>query len=250
MAQLTRVGSGLSGITNTSPALSVSSSTGTAAFSVYNAGNYEIYAIDAVSARAMPLGPASKAAAMLPPADRAKSDVADALANATFGLPAAAADDVANYKPALTLEGVAQPSISVGASRFGTAIGGGIGFQFGDMLGDRVLTTVLQIDSGLSDNFSFKTCLSAALVLDMSRRWNWASPAGRFRISAEDSRAESASRHRVSRFRWIRPSSSGRRSGTRRPWRSIHSAARSAWSSKGASASCRSIRSCRRARTH
>ena len=35
-----------------------------------------------------------------------------------------------------SLEGLAQPTVGVGASRFGTAIGGGIAFQFGDMLGE------------------------------------------------------------------------------------------------------------------
>ncbi len=35
------------------------------------------------------------------------------------------------------LEGVAQPTIGVGASQFGAAIGGGIGLQFGGMLGDQ-----------------------------------------------------------------------------------------------------------------
>src|SRR5206468_12780725 len=46
VAQLTTVGTGLSGITNTSPALSVASSSGVAAFSVYEGGKYDIYTLD------------------------------------------------------------------------------------------------------------------------------------------------------------------------------------------------------------
>lgn len=172
-AQLTRVGTGLSGITNSSPALTVASSTGVAAFSLYRDGKYEIYALDTSAARATAMGPASMAAATLPPVNRRSSDVAQLLADATFGLPADAAGQVAEYKPSLSLEGIAQPSITAGASRFGATIGGGVGFQFGDMLGDRVLTTVLQVDSGLSNNFSFKNTAAQLAYLDQSSRWNW-----------------------------------------------------------------------------
>src|SRR5581483_3973185 len=41
IAQITNVGTGLSGITSTSPTLSVSASTGLAAFSVYESGKYD-----------------------------------------------------------------------------------------------------------------------------------------------------------------------------------------------------------------
>lgn len=47
LAQVTDVGTGVSGITNTSPALSVASPSGTLAFTVYDRGTYDIYALDA-----------------------------------------------------------------------------------------------------------------------------------------------------------------------------------------------------------
>jgi hypothetical protein len=174
VAQLTRVTTGLSGITNLSPALSVASASGAAAFSIYQDGKHEIYAIDnAAAAPGLPLGPASQTAAMLPPIERRSSDVASLLADPTFGLPDEAPAEVAEYKPGLSLEGVAQPSIAVGGSRYGAAIGGGIGFQFGDMLGNHVLTTVLQIDSGPTGSFSFKNTSAQLSYLNQSRRWNW-----------------------------------------------------------------------------
>ena len=179
VAQLTRVSTGLSGITNTSPALSVASATGTAVFSIYEGGNTAIYTIEhAATAKAVAMGPASMAAATLPPVERKASDVAQLLANDTFGLPADTPTDVAEYKANLELEGVAQPTVGVGASRYGTSVSGGIGFQFGDMLGDHVLTTVVQVDSGVGGSFSFKNTGAQVAYLNQSRRWNWGFTAG------------------------------------------------------------------------
>src|SRR5262249_52332038 len=86
IAQLTKVGTGLSGITSSSPALSVASNVGIAAFSVYEGGKYDIYTVDATE-RAMTLSPANENAAVLPPRDRKPSEVEELLANATFRLP-------------------------------------------------------------------------------------------------------------------------------------------------------------------
>jgi Tol biopolymer transport system component len=175
VAQITRVGTGLSGITNTSPALSVSASTGVAAFSVYQDGKYDIYTIDDAARRpTAPLGPASMTAATLPPADRKPSEVEHLLADASFGLPPATAPtQVVDYSPRLGLEAVAQPSIGVGVSRFGTAIGGGVGFMFGDMLGDHQLSAVLQLNSGFTNGFSFKNTAAQVGYMNLSHRWNW-----------------------------------------------------------------------------
>ncbi|PYQ70266.1 MAG: hypothetical protein DMG01_27810 [Acidobacteria bacterium] len=125
LTQLTKVGTGLSGITSSSPALSVASKAGVAAFSVYEGGKYDIYTVDATE-RAMPLSSASESAAALPPVNRKQSEVQSLLANASFGLPAPTEYPSTDYKPSLSLEGISQPSIAVGASRYGAAIGGGI----------------------------------------------------------------------------------------------------------------------------
>src|SRR5262249_61494527 len=52
ITQITRIGTGISGITNSSPALSVSTTTGVAAFSVYEDGKYDIYSLEVGSGRA------------------------------------------------------------------------------------------------------------------------------------------------------------------------------------------------------
>src|SRR4051794_9239803 len=169
--QVTKVATGISGITASSPALSVASRAGVAAFSVYQAGKYDIYTSEV--GRGLPLSAPTPAAATLPPVDRRPSDVAALLQNAPLGLPAATEDPSEPYRARLSLEGLAQPSIGVGASRFGAAIGGGVAFQFGDMLGDHTLTTAIQIDSGAGRGFDLKNTAAQVAYINSARRWNW-----------------------------------------------------------------------------
>ena len=199
ITQVTRISTGLSGITASSPALSVAGRTGLAAFSVYQDGRYDIHTLDtnrsggsgrsnepatpgavdrvggagATGAASAARGAVTPAAAVLPPADRRSSDVARVLNDPGFGLPAPTDYPVADYEPSLSLEGMAQPAIAVGADRYGAAIGGGLAFQFGDMLGDHTLVTAVQLNSGFSSNFSLKNTAAQAAYFNQSRRWNW-----------------------------------------------------------------------------
>jgi Tol biopolymer transport system component len=180
VARMTRVGTGVSGITSSSPALSVASKTGVAAFSVYEGGKYDIYALDNAGrgVTAPVATPASFASgATLPPPDRRPSDVAGLLGNAGLGLPTAAEYPSEDYKSSLSLEGLAQPTFGIGASRFGAAIGGGVALQFGDMLGDHILTTVVQLSS-IGSNFSPKNTAAEVAYLNQAHRWNWGVVAG------------------------------------------------------------------------
>ncbi len=179
VTQLTRIATGLSGITATSPVLSVAAKTGTAAFSVYADGKYSIHVLEpgaAAGATSGPAGALSEApenAGALPPLDRRTSEVAGLLQNPTFGLPAPTTYDTENYSPKLSLEGLAQPSVAVGASRFGAAFGGGVGFQFSDLLGDHTLITAVQLQTGLAGSFSLKDTAAQAAYYNAKNRWNW-----------------------------------------------------------------------------
>ena len=172
--QLTSVGTGLSGITATSPAMSVSTRTNVAAFSLYDRGNYHVHTLrlDELDA----IGGADVAAlnpAALPPAVRQQSLVATLLADANFGLPPVQNYDVEPYKAKLGLEAVGQPYIGVGADRFGAAIAGGIGFYFSDMLNNHALTAAVQVNSGVTGNFSLKDTAAQVGYMNQSKRWNW-----------------------------------------------------------------------------
>ena len=119
-------------------------------------------------------------AGALPPLERRDSEVQTLLANATLGLPDVGPSGYPSepYKGKLTLEGVAQPTVAVGVDRFGPAVGGGVGFQFGDMLGNQSLTTVLQLNSGIGGNFSLKNTAAQALYFNQAHRVNWGIVAG------------------------------------------------------------------------
>jgi hypothetical protein len=172
VTQITTISTGLTGITASSPALSVASRAGVAAFSVYDQGNHHVYTLDVGGLGAPPQEPAGPAAA-LPPLDRQRSEVAAVLDNATFGLPAAGQTyEVTEYKSRLSLEAVGQPSIAVGADRFGAAIGGGIALFFSDILGDQNLIAAVQVDSGIG-SYSFKNTAAQVAYLNRSKRWNW-----------------------------------------------------------------------------
>ena len=179
ISQITRIGTGISGITSSSPALSVASGSGVAAFSVYEGGKYDIYALEVGSGgagrtgRAGGLAPIEVNAGVLPPIDRKPSEVLALLGNATLGLPAPVEYPTTEYTPSLSLEGLAQPTIAVGADRFGAAVGGGIALQFSDMLGNHTLVTAVQLSSGLTNNFSLKNTVAQAIYFNQAHRVNW-----------------------------------------------------------------------------
>jgi Tol biopolymer transport system component len=177
VAQITRAATGLSGITSSSPALSVATGTGDTVFTVYEDGKYLLHMLDG-DARVVPAAPALAGAAVLPPLDRRPSDVVATIADATTGLPTGADFETAEYKRSLSLEQVGQPTIAIGADRFGAAVGGGIAFQFGDMLGDQTLVTAVQLNSGISGNYSAQNTSAQVFYLNSSRRWNWGLVAG------------------------------------------------------------------------
>ena len=174
-AQLTNVATGASGITSSSPALSVAGTRDIAAFSVYNDGKYDIYTIDVASSRSPAVQQIEDAAA-LPPATRKQSDVATMLADPSFGLPPRqqqAQNQITDYRPSLALEGIGQPSVAVGVNRFGPSIGGGLSFYFSDLLGNHTLVTAVQLNSGIGNNFSLKDTAAEAGYFDQSHRWQW-----------------------------------------------------------------------------
>jgi Tol biopolymer transport system component len=174
--QVTNIATGISGITASSPALTVAARAGTIAFSVYDDGNYHVHALDAAAGSGTAPGPTdnARANATLPPLDRKPGTVATVLADASLGLPPSdAAYEITDYNPSLSLEAVSQPMIAFGADRFGAAVGGGIAFMFSDMLGDQNLTTVLNVSSGIGGEFNFKNTTAQVAYINQKNRWNW-----------------------------------------------------------------------------
>ena len=147
---VTRIATGVTGITDSSPALSVASRTGRVAYSVLWKNAYQVVLLD----EAAPVPPPEHTraqAATLPPVRRDEGAVAQLLGNETAGLPRPQPFDVRDYDPDLGLEYVGQPSIGVGTDAFGTYFGGGVSFLFSDLLGNHLLGATAQIQGDIRD---------------------------------------------------------------------------------------------------
>jgi hypothetical protein len=165
--RVTNVLSGVSGITPLTPALSVAASSPSMVFSVFGDDEYHLYSVrtPATDTSASPL---DRNAAALPPTSRPTGAVTQFLATPTAGLPAPApAFESAPYRPHLSLDSVGQPTVGVGADRFGAYAAGGLSFGFSDMLGNHEVGTTLQLTSRLQE------AGFAAAYINRASRWNW-----------------------------------------------------------------------------
>jgi hypothetical protein len=153
--QLTDLLSGVSGITALSPALTSAGRADRLAYSAYDEGRYEIYAIEGADRLAgweAPREEEIRYAGVIPGA-KFGGAVVDAKADAVSGLADSKTFTKAAYKPKLGLDFVGQPYVSGGADRYGAFFGGGVSMSFSDMLGNHNLATTFQVDriSGFTD---------------------------------------------------------------------------------------------------
>lgn len=190
--QITDLFTGVSGITDVSPALTVSKSGNRMLFTEYAANGYDIYAItdrDQLRGTAIePISPDSMEAAvrtagLLPPVPRpeegAFNRVSQMLANPTSGLPSpavVASWQVAPYRPRLELDYLGQPQVGVaiGGGAFGSGgLYGGIFGLFSDILARHQVFAAVQAQGQL-DEIGF-----AVQYLNMRERWNFGGAAQR-----------------------------------------------------------------------
>jgi hypothetical protein len=161
--RMTDAATGVSGVTRTSPALSVAARRGTVAFSVFHRSGYDVHTLDP---DAQPVE-ALVAAHIVPLA------VAEAEADGELvpvpPLPtvAAAAAESAAYQPKMSLEGIGTPFFSAGGGPIGGYVSGGTSLLFGDLLGDEQLFTTLYVSSRLNES------ALAAMYVNRRSRWNW-----------------------------------------------------------------------------
>jgi len=195
--RVTNVSTGVSGITPTGPALSVSADGSAVAFTVYKNGRPRLVVLDREQAAAneRPLEPppspflgyggtgTDTIAATPVDSDGAFGRINRLLADHVTGLPEAASMRMLDYQPRLQLEGLGQPYLSSGGGPFGTFVRGGGALLFGDMLGERKLGAAVQIGNRLRDAaFELR-------FLNQERRWTWGAVAelqpgmARFRTS-------------------------------------------------------------------
>ena len=182
--RVTRLKTGVSGITALSPAMSVAQDRGSMMFSVYGNDRYTGVRLPREATQGTPVQTTSAAeegapfrpsadttdtdapggataasdappqAAVLPPyGARGEGLVASGLGDARSGLPSPSEDyTTEDYDPTLSLEGIAPARVgaSVGGP-FGGGVSGGVALQFGDMLGHQTLIAAIQAQGTFRD---------------------------------------------------------------------------------------------------
>jgi hypothetical protein len=170
LGQLTFLATGVTGITYSSPALSVASGSGLLATSVLENDRYDIY-VQHPKTAAPPRHVPCNAAALA--SGRAQNPVvAPQLDDPALGLPARQDYPSEPYKARLSLDGFGQPTAGVGTSRFGTTVGGGGAVYFSDMLGDHLLATAAQVNQ-MAGHFSANDIAVETGYFNLKRRWSW-----------------------------------------------------------------------------
>jgi Tol biopolymer transport system component len=163
-ARLTAAPTGVTGITALSPALSYAPAVNRLAFSVFRDGGYEIRLSEPQPVAGDAAGD-SRASLLFPPAAGETVAALETIA----GAPATDTDTsrVEPYKPSLALD-FAGASGGVGvAGSYGAFVGGGLGLQFSDVLGDHTLTTIIQANGSVRD------IGGQVVYLNRASRWNW-----------------------------------------------------------------------------
>ncbi len=170
ISQVTDLYTGVSGITDLSPALSVSAKAGKVAFSVFRKDAYGIYTINApavLAGQAPRTGFPQGNPGVLPPANRDPTGVVAMLNDPGTGLPPAGTATEAPYRTNLSLDYIGQPHLAAGVDSWGTYVGGGASAFWSDLLGNHNLATVLEVNGGYRD------ITAAVAYTNLKRRFNW-----------------------------------------------------------------------------
>jgi hypothetical protein len=167
--RLTRLMTGVTGITATSPALAVAADGSRLAAVIYRNQTYEIQALEGAQLRGSEPAPTSVtlAAAQLAPGNRRGAEVDTVLHNPNFGLPATAAFPAEEYHPRLSLDYIGQEMGITTTNSLGSYMGGGVAVNFSDTLGDHVVTSLLQV------NGRFEDIGGQVGYINRKRRWNF-----------------------------------------------------------------------------
>ena len=169
VTQITRVATGVSGVTSLSPALSLAN--GHVAFSEYRKGVYEIRL--ARVSRGLPVTPGDTR----PERGAWLTDEA----------PEPPAVDARPYRRNLRLAGIGQPYLSAGGGSFGGYFRAGVSFALSDLLEERQLDTAIQVGGSRRD-FAVQTA-----YMNRQSRWNWGVAGAQIPVLLGTARAPSAS---------------------------------------------------------
>jgi Tol biopolymer transport system component len=176
--QVTRVATGVSGITALAPAMSVAAQDGRILFSVFENSGNNVYGLEAERTAGEQVQEPSPdivaVAGTLPPVEAAGSGlVHDYLSDPETGLPPSGDYDTRDYSASIALDYLGPPSFGVGVGGYGgVGVAGGVSAFFGDMLGDHFIGTAIQANGTLKD------IGGQAVYYNLGNRLNWGFGAG------------------------------------------------------------------------
>ena len=181
--RITALKTGVSGITKSSPAMSVASQSGRMAFSVFARGGYTIHALEADQLQGEPVEAVAEGqlatAGLLPPFQSAGEGlVSSYLGDPLSGLPDEMSFERSGYDADLQLDVVSSPGVGVGVGSdpYGGGLrggaSGGILLYFSDLLGNHSLYTTIQANGTLKD------IGGQATYLNRENRINYGASAG------------------------------------------------------------------------
>lgn len=153
--QLTKLMTGISGITEFSPAVSVSRKTGELVYSYFFNNKYSVYKAQAAEFSRQAVAPDAVdfTAATLPPfSPVGPVIVSNNLAMPQrFGYVPTEQIDKREYRPKFKLDYIGNTGVGVSASQFGTGLAGGVAGIFSDILGNNQLFGVLSVNGEIYD---------------------------------------------------------------------------------------------------
>lgn len=171
LVQLTKLLTGISGITEYSPAISIARETQDVVYSYFRRDNYTIYRADLSEFDTVAVEPFAIdfTAATLPPYEPQKEQLIspNLLNAAAFAVLPPDSLKKVPYRPDFKLDYIGNSGIGVATSRFGTGIAGGVSAIFSDILGNNQLYGTLAVNGEVYDfggQFAY---------LNQKRRINW-----------------------------------------------------------------------------
>ncbi|HUP49208.1 MAG TPA: BamA/TamA family outer membrane protein [Thermoanaerobaculia bacterium] len=176
VARVTAVRTGVAGITDMSPALSVALRSGDIVFSLFEDDHYNIYTLPAATpgtqtALQMPAG--TPRAAILPPLRGIGSEITGYLNAPEQGLPPEADPfEERPYSSALRLAYLGPPTIGASVGGGYNAIGGTVAAYFSDVLGRHNVGVTFQGSGGATNRISDQLA-GEVFYLNQQQRFNW-----------------------------------------------------------------------------
>ena len=154
--RLTDFLTGISGITEFAPAVSVSRLTDKITFTYYFKGNHTIYSASSADFNPVEVDPTDIdfTAATLPPFQRISTNIVDNLMNDYSGNPVFPADSfqVKPYRPKFKLDYIGNTGVGISVNTYyGTGMAGGVNAIFSDILGNNTLYGALAVNGEIYD---------------------------------------------------------------------------------------------------